>query len=174
MADIGTMLQNLSQSLQSVQKLITGAAYLIALSLFYRALYHMKIYGELRTMMASHTNLRQPLTYMLAGVVFMYLPTALEIFNQTAFGQANFLAYGSWVGAGTKYYTGTMLAIFRIIQVMGLISFIRGWMLIVKSVSQGAQPSFGKGITHIIAGVLGMNIIATANILSATLGVNFT
>ncbi len=174
MADIGVMIQNLSESAKPIMRLITGAAYVIAMGLFYKALYHMKIYGELRTMMASQTNLRQPMTYLLVGSIFLYLPTAMEIFNQTLFGSGNILSFGSWVGAGSKYYTDTMIAIFRIVQIMGMISFIRGWLLIVKAVSPGSQATFGKGFTHIVAGVLGLNIIATANLLSATLGVTFT
>ena len=57
-------------------------------------------------------------------------------------------------------------------RVIGAISFIRGWVILTR-VSKHAQPgTFGKGLTHVIAGILAINIYETWEILMNTLGLN--
>lgn len=166
------MLINLSNSLGAMMRLVAGAAYVIGFGFFFKALYHLKIYGELRTMMASQTSLKQPLTYMAIGVIFIYLPSALDLAMTSTYGEARMLGPDEWEG-GTFSSAAGMNAIFLLVRFIGLVAFVRGWMLISKSAQAGTPGNFGKGMTHIIGGVLGMNIVATANIMSATLGIRF-
>jgi intracellular multiplication protein IcmC len=57
------------------------------------------------------------------------------------------------------------------IQIIGLVAFIRGWMMIAKSASQGGhqQGGFGKGMMHIFGGVMAINIVSTLNVINQTL-----
>lgn len=171
--DVTQLLINISNQLGPVQKMMTGAAYVMGIALFFKGLYHLKIYGELRTMMASQTSLKQPLTYMCIGAVFLYMPTALEVMLQSTFGDPALTPFEQWVGAKATGSELAMRAVFRVIQVVGLFAFLRGWMLLVKSAQQGAQSQFGKGLVHIVGGIFAMNVIGTANVLSASLGVKF-
>lgn len=171
------ILNNLANSLLPVERLITGAAYLIGLAFAFKAIYSLKSYGESRTMMSSHASLKEPLVYLLVAGVFIYFPTALGILLQTSFGSSSILSYAP-VGSrndalnsifGVGSVIGRPLTI--IIQTVGIISFIRGWILIAKSASQGGQPQggTGKGLMHIFGGILAMNIVGTLQIINNTI-----
>ena len=170
------ILTNIANNLLPVEKLLTGAAYLMGLSLAFKAIYSLKTYGESRTMMSSNTSIKEPLTYFFVSSVFIYFPTALEIFMNTTFGRATPLEYApinSGNGTldtlfGPDSVVGKPLAL--IIQVIGLVAFIRGWVLIARSASSGQPPGgTGKGMVHVFGGILAMNIVQTLNIINNTL-----
>jgi hypothetical protein len=53
-----------------------------------------------------------------------------------------------------------VIALLRIVQLIGLIGFIRGLTLMNKSAYRGPYSGlFGQGLTHVIGGVLAMNIV---------------
>ena len=64
---------------------------------------------------------------------------------------------------------------FETIQVAGLIAFIRGWLILSKSVQKdgGNQPGqLTKGMIHIVGGVLAMNVTRTIDVITATFGLS--
>lgn len=166
---------NLAGSLNQVYKMVTGAAYLIGISFAFKALYSLKVYGELRTMMSSNTSAKEPVTYLLVAGIFIYLPTGFGILLNTTFGVgSNVLAYSQLPAAFSLTQTNGGFALLKLLQVIGVMAFVRGWVLLARSQSQGAQPGgFGKGITHIFGGVLLMNIVGTINVVYNTLGISF-
>ncbi len=170
-SDVQQMLINLSRAYEPVWLMITGIMYILGITLTFRALYHLKVYGELRTMMASNASMKEPVTYLITAAVLLYFPTALGIFMETTFGYTNILAYSDWQGAGGGA-NEPMDAIIKLVQIVGLISFARGWLIITKAVHPGSQATYGKGMTHIIAGVLAINIVGTANIISNTFDIS--
>lgn len=171
------VLKNLAGSLEDIQLLISGAAYLMGIGFIFKAIYSLKIYGEARTMTSSHTNIKEPLIYLLVGAVLLYLPTGVDVILATTFGSnAEILAYApinskssqlqSLFGAGSPI--GRPLTM--LIQVIGLIAFIRGWVLIARGASQGQQPGgTGKGLMHVFGGILALNIVKTMEVINATL-----
>lgn len=170
------VLHNIARSLVPVQQMLTGLAYLIGITLAFKSIYALKVYGEARTMMATNASLKEPLSYMAVAAVFIYFPTAFETLMITTFGYSNVLAYSpiessnstlnSLFGAGST--VGRPLAL--LIQTIGLISFIRGWMMIARASGQGQQPgATGKGIMHVFGGILAMNIVGTLQIINKTL-----
>ncbi|NKB46539.1 MAG: type IV secretion protein IcmC [Legionellales bacterium] len=176
MADAVQMLTNLASVQPNLYKLVTGAAYVIGLAFIFRALYHLKIYGELRTMMASQTGLKEPLAYLFVGTMLLYLPTGFSTVMQTAFGYDNVLAYTDWRTTSGSITGPGGVAILRLVQLVGAIAFVKGWMILARSAGQGGGAqgnTTGKGLTHIFGGVAGMNIVGTANVISSTLGVSF-
>ncbi|MCP0913189.1 MULTISPECIES: type IV secretion protein IcmC [Legionella] len=170
------ILNNIANSLKPVQRLLTGAAYLIGLSFAFKALYSLKVYGEARTMMSSNASIKEPVTYLLVAAIFIYFPTAFQVLLNTTFGYANPLSYSA-IGSenktlntlfGPNSLVGKPLTI--IIQTIGLIAFIRGWVLISRSASQGQPPGgTGKGMMHVFGGILAMNIVGTLQIINNTL-----
>ncbi len=167
--DAGQMLINLSEAYEPVVRLITATAYTIGVLFVFRALYHLKVYGELRTMMSSQgTGLKQPGALLLTAAMLIFIPTGFEAILNSTFGYEQILDYGVWNGEDDAVNFDVTVAVFKIIQVIGYISFIRGWMLLAKSAQQGSQGGFGKGLTHILAGVFAINIVGTLNMLSST------
>lgn len=171
--DVSQMLINLGESIDPIYRMVTGGAYLLGILFAFKALYQLKIYGELRTMMSSQTSLKEPLSYLLVAGIFIYLPTGFQMVMMSTFGYDNPLAYSSWPSEGGIDLSPTAVVVLRIVQLVGVIAFVRGWILMAKSSGQGGGGAFGKGLVHVLGGVAAMNIVGAAVIVSNTLGVSF-
>lgn len=170
------ILNNIANNLLPVERLITGAAYLIGLAFAFKAIYSLKAYGESRTMMSNSTSIKEPVAYLLVAAIFIYFPTGLAILLNTTFGSSSILQYApinsnnQAINAifGASSTVGRPLAL--IIQVIGVVAFVRGWVLIARSASQGQPPGgTGKGLMHVFGGILAMNIVATLEIVNNTI-----
>lgn len=170
------ILTNLAKSLAPVERLITGGAYLIGCAFLFKAIYSLKVYGEARTMMSNSASVKEPIVYLMVGAILIYFPTAFKTLMQSTFGyqdpnplgyvNKNNPALDMLFGSGSV--VGGPLAM--LIQVVGLIAFVRGWVLIARSASQGQPPGgTGKGLIHVFGGVLAINIVGTINMINNTL-----
>jgi intracellular multiplication protein IcmC len=95
---------------------------------------------------------------------------------QSTFGYNNVLQYASVKSNNatldTLFGTGSVVGrpLTMIIQVIGLIAFVRGWVLIARSASQGQPPGgTGKGFMHVFGGILAINIVGTLEMINNTL-----
>ena len=175
-ASQANILNNIANSLAPVEKLITGGAYIIGCAFIFKAIYSLKMYGESKTMQSSSTSVKEPLAYLLIGAILIYFPTAFSAMMQTTFGYANILQYApvnsSNQALDTLFGNGSAVGkpLTMLIQVIGLIAFVRGWVLIARSASQGQPPGgTGKGLMHVFGGILAINIVGTLNMINATL-----
>ena len=175
-ASQANILTNVANSLLPVQRLITGGAYLIGCAFIFKAIYSLKIYGEARTQMSSNTSIKEPVVFLMVGAIFIYFPTAFSTLMQSTFGYQNVLQYAPVNSSnqtldvlfGNGSVVGRPLTI--IIQVIGLIAFVRGWVMIARSASQGQPPGgTGKGFIHVFGGILAINIVGTINMINNTL-----
>lgn len=169
------ILVNLAESLLPVERLVTGGAYLMGLVFVFKALMTLKAHGDARSSMSS-SSMKEPMVYFLVAGMLIYLPTGFEVLMNTTFGYSNILAYVPINSAspildslfGVNSAIGESLTM--IIQVVGLIAFIRGWVLIARAASQGQPPNgTGKGLMHVFGGILAMNIVGTMQIINNTL-----
>jgi intracellular multiplication protein IcmC len=175
-ASQANILTNLANSLVPVQRLITGGAYVIGCAFLFKAIYTLKTYGEARTMMSSNTSIKEPIVYLMVGAIFIYFPTAFSALMQSTFGYQNVLQYAP-VNSGSQtldFLFGSGSVVVRpltmLIQVIGLVAFVRGWILIARSASQGQPPGgTGKGFVHVFGGILAINIVGTINMINNTL-----
>ncbi len=170
------ILKNIANNLVPVQHLITGVAYLLGLLFAFKAIYTLKVYGESRTMMSGSSNIKEPVIYFVVAAMLLYFPSGLQVLLMTTFGESSILQYAPLNSSnqslnvlfGLNSNVGRSLAL--IIQVIGLIAFIRGLVLIARSASQGQPPGgTGKGLVHVFGGILAMNIVATLEIINNTL-----
>jgi intracellular multiplication protein IcmC len=165
------VLTNIARTLEPVQRLITAAAYIMGLGFFFKAIHTLKIYGESKTMSSGTGNLKEPVLYFLVGAMLVYFPTALSTLLMSTFGESTITAYHS-VGTSTLFGPSSRVGrpLTMIIQTIGLIAFIRGWVLIARSASQGQPPGgTGKGFIHVFGGILAMNIVKTIEVINNTL-----
>ena len=178
MADTASILENLAPSLVQVEKLITGLAYIIGVTFLIKGVMSLKLIGEQKSHMQPHHSFREPIFYLLSGSMLLYFPTGLGIVLSTVFGSSDILDYSQMNLSnpilesvfGNSGLFGSNLVLF--IQVIGLIAFVRGWIIIAKVGQAGGgghQATMGKGIMHIIGGVLAINIVQTMNIINNTL-----
>ncbi|HAT1659919.1 TPA: type IVB secretion system protein IcmC/DotE [Legionella pneumophila] len=171
------ILANVANQLEPVQRLITGGAYLIGCAFIFKAIYSLKVYGEARTMMSSNTSIKEPVMYLLVGALLIYFPSLVSSVLQTTFGYSSPLSYSGGVSSGSDTITalfgsGSLVGrpLVMIIRVIGLIAFVRGWVLIARSASQGQPPGgTGKGLIHVFGGILAINIVGTIDMINNTL-----
>lgn len=169
--DAGQMLVNLSQSYGPVFKMLTGGAYVAGVAFAFLSVYSLKEYGESRTMMSSSTSLKPAAIYMLVAMVFLYFPTAVDVLMDSTFG-SNVIPIADGVQSGGVLGADVQMAILRMVQLVGVIAFIKGWFILAQSAKQGAQPVLGRALTHIIGGILAINIVGTKNVIWATFGLS--
>ena len=168
--DAQSMLMQLDKSLPDVMSMIVAITVIIGLALLFTAIYKFKIYGEMRTMMASQTNLKEPLTMLVAAGMFLFLPTAIHNTLYTVYATPNFSPL-SYITSEVPAFSRGMKTILDVVRIIGLISFVRGWLMVIQATQQG-RGGFGKGLMHIIAGILALNVAATKMILWHTFGFN--
>jgi intracellular multiplication protein IcmC len=170
------VLANVANTLIPVEKLITGAAYLIGCAFLFKAIYSLKAYGESRTMMSNNQSMKEPAVYLIVGALLIYFPSTLKMVMQSTFGYENVLQYApvnsSNQALDALFGSGSAVGqpICLIIQVIGIVAFVRGWVLVAKSASQGQPPGgTGKGLMHVFGGILAINIVGTLNLINNTL-----
>lgn len=166
------VLTNLANSLVPVEKLITGAAYLMGIGFAIKAVFTLKSHGEQRSSLSGTGNMKEAIVYMLVAGMLLYFPTGFEALMNSTFGYSQVLAYSQnpyLTGIlGSDSAVGSSLAL--IIQVIGLFAFVKGWIMIARGAAQGQSAGgTGKGLMHVFGGILAMNIVGTLQVLTNTL-----
>ena len=168
--DVQEVLVNLSHSYPQIMHLIWAVTFVIGLMLVAGAVYKLKIYGEMRTMMASQTSLKEPAAAFVVGAIFLYIPTTIELTMNTSFGYKTLMPL-SYVADEASGFEAGMQSVLGLIQIVGALAFVRGWLIINSAAQQGkAGATMGKGIIHIVGGILGLNIAGTKEIIWNTFG----
>jgi intracellular multiplication protein IcmC len=172
------ILNNIANSLLPIERLVTGAAYLMGLGFAIKALMTLKSHSESRGQSAGGggNSMKEPLVYLLVAGMLVYFPTGFEVLMNTTFGYGNVLAYAPVNSSspvlnslfGSDSEVGYALSLF--IQTIGVFAFVKGWVLIARSAGHGQQPGgAGKGLMHVFGGILAMNIIGTLEVINNTL-----
>lgn len=151
------------QSIHYLSIIVQDFCIVAGLSLFLAGLFKMKRYGEMRTMMSHHITISQPLGKMIAGVVLLCLPLFVGTISLGLWGQVSPLAYPILSNSqATEMFT----PIIAMIRLMGVLGIIRGVFLFSRSGGQQAQPGMvGKGVMHILGGLLCLHILNTVDVL---------
>ena len=170
---IQTMLKNLDVALPGVVQFLIGLCYLMGLSFMVAAVWRLKKFGHRTAFMHTETGLVAPLVLFLMGALLLYTPGLFEIFNYTLFQQSQFQNITDWELQHTGgSWASVLMPMLQLIQVIGLISFVRGWLLLSRATNTHSQPgNASKGIIHVVAGILGMNITRTIDLISNSLGI---
>lgn len=169
MISIATALENLSKSYPEIFQLITQFAYLSGIAFTIIAIFKLKSYAESSTMGSSGGGLKAPMIYLIIGAIFLFLPTLMDSLMTTLWGYSSVINPMSYVAVGSLS-SATNIAVFGLIKIIGLISFIRGWFLLSQLANQPQPGIVSKAIAHIIGGLLAMNIENTIDMLEATFG----
>lgn len=123
-------------------------------------------------------SLNGAITTLMIGSILMSMPTALSNVASTLAINANpdfsVISYSNVTADAQvkKKMRMATMAVFGFMQIIGLISFIRGFG-ILREVSDGAsqQASVMAGFTHIIAGTFAFNLMDFVNMIQTTLGI---
>jgi intracellular multiplication protein IcmC len=166
--DAATMITNLATAVPSFMRLITACAYVMGMFFIYQGVVGLREFGESRTMMSSHHSLKGPLILLSVGAALLYLPSSVSVGLNTFWSDPN--PYG-YVQATTDQWSTLYQDCFLLIQLIGTFTFIRGLVILTQLGGQGGQPgTFAKGLTHIVAGAICINLYDFINGVYNTLG----
>lgn len=160
-ADVISMVEHLSRSLFSVERLITGSAYLVGLLFMMKALSKLRKIADARTSGGSHEKMFVPIAYALGGAALIFLPSAVTILSNSAFGSGS--SFWSYATVSPFNLDSAMKVL---IQTAGLIWFFRGCVLLAHASEPGVQEG-PKGLVFLIAGVLAMNFQSTMGMVNS-------
>ena len=76
------------------------------------------------------------------------------------------------MGRGGTAFEKPVLAVLSFIQLLGLIAFVRGCM-ILKMIGEHKDGAMGRALTHIFGGSAAMNITWTVKLLATTIGASW-
>lgn len=166
--DLASMLTNFATAVPNLMKLVTASAYVLGMFFVIAAIMGMKHFGEMRTMMSQEHSVTGPVVEFFVGAALLYLPSTIRTGLSTFWVTTNPYAY---LTRTTDQYTTFINACYSIFQLVGVIAFIRG-LLILKAAGGGRsqQDSISRGLAHIVGGVLCMNLYNTIQMLEATVG----
>ena len=149
----------------AVTKLIFAVSYLAGMFAIFRGLYYLKVYGEARTMMATQSSAAAPIAMFTCGAFLIFLPTGLDVLSYTLYNISaqHLLAYGT----GNADYEKFVFVIKMVVQIVGLIAVVRGFIMLTNiGKTGGSQPGhLPKALTHVIGGIIAVNITATTAVI---------
>lgn len=177
--DFSNMIANLSGAVTSIQHLVVLISFLTGVALVFRGLAMYRAFGQAITQMSRSGEVAGPMVFIAVGAMLIYLPSTLDYSLTTLYGDTIDIdalsTAGQLIGYESASSFGRWAELSKVIvgymKLIGLIAFVRGWVILSKMGHAGSQPgSVGKGITHIVGGVLLVNVVDTINILAATFG----
>lgn len=161
-----SMLVQFAQSVPQLMRLVTAIAYVLGMIFIIRGVIKLKHFGESRTMMSHEHHLSVPITYIVIGSMLLYLPSAVQVGMSTFWTDPNPYGYTEQ----TDQWGDFINICFMVVQLIGVISFIRGLVILSHLGGHGHQGGFHKGLTHIIGGILCINIYQFVQVILATFG----
>lgn len=168
----------LAESLDDLTRLIVAISYVTGIALTLRGVMMYRAFANQTYGSAQRGELAGPIVFLIVGVILIYFPSTISSAMQTVYGvpyvshTSEILAYKS-TGELARWFK-IKWVILKYLSLIGLIAFLRGWVILAKMGHSGSQPgSVGKGITHIVGGILLINIVQTVQILAKTVGFSF-
>ncbi|KAF5271536.1 hypothetical protein FQR65_LT05156 [Abscondita terminalis] len=169
-ASVETMLLHMTDQFPNIYRLITALAYLMGIAFIFRGVYQLKVYGDLRTMMSVQTNFKATMMVFFAGTALLYAPTAFNSMMLSTFATTDVKDPMSYMPVHNMSTLLASRAVLLFVQLIGTISFIKGWVSLTHTSNPNGRSSVGKAVTHIVAGLLAVNIEGTKEILQASFG----
>jgi len=163
MSTLNSIIENLALSVDPMMKMISGFCYVIGVNLLWVALKKVNKIGDFRARCGVGSPLFVPVTYMMGGLVFIYLPSFLEVARNTFFGVSSPMAYADgsaisiWLSDLKDKYGNIVYGIMRLVNLAGLVWFVRGVALLVQASEPGIQHG-PKGLAFMLAGIFALNV----------------
>ncbi|MDX2028501.1 MAG: hypothetical protein SFW62_07690 [Alphaproteobacteria bacterium] len=173
---LDTLVKNLVGNIKDpLTILMSVTAFTIGLFFIIRGLMKASKYGmDPRT--HSVTNI---LANLLIGTVLVTVGQSLGAMLSTVFGNSAVQesvvdwAFVDDIGGDTARFKEAVKYALIFFQLIGMIAFIRGWLIVKSAVEGNGQATIAQGITHIIGGVLAINIFYFLKVMDVTFGTGF-
>lgn len=162
MTDLSTIIESMAASVDPFMKMVSGFCYLVGINLLWVAVKKMNKIADFRARGGVGSPLFIPLTYTIGGLVFIYLPTFVDVATNTFFGNTS--SSFSYSDLQNKY-GNVIYSMLRLVNLAGLIWFVRGITLLVQASEPGIQHG-PKGMAFMVAGIFALNIEYTEMLTS--------
>ena len=118
------------------------------------------------------------LSNLVFGALLMTIGTNFTMVLASVFGTKSLADASSisWTfantlaGGSSAQFQAAVQAGMTFVQLIGTIAFVRGWLVMKKVVDGAGNVTPAQGFTHIVGGVMAMNIYAILKIMDATFG----
>ena len=156
--DLQSVMTNISIQIDPIKNFLIVLSYVIGVGMCVVAIMKLKKYGTKTAFMHVEMTLLGPFLQFFIGIGLFYLPTFMSSLNTTIWQQAD--SASVTLGYETDVNMGAYInPILGVIQIIGLIAFLRGWVQISRATNAGNQPGVvSKALTYIIAGIMAINI----------------
>lgn len=162
------MLVNFAKTVPSLMYMVTAIAYVLGMYFIVAGIMKLKQLGESRTMMSSEHNIKGPIIYIVIGALLLYIPSSVQVGLSTFWSNPNPYGYTQQQDQWSDFLSN----VFLVIQLIGVIAFIRGLVILSHLGStHGQQGTFGRGVTHIIGGIFLINMYQFVQMVFTTLGI---
>jgi len=166
--NLAVMLTNFATSVPSLMQLVTAGAYVMGMFFVVAAIMGMKHFGEMRTMASPEHSIAGPLIELCAGIALLYLPSSIQTGLSTFWTTTNPYAY---VTSATDQYSIFINTCYTIFQLLGIIAFIRGILILTKlGGGRGQQGMLAKAVSHMVGGIICINMYNFIQVLETTVG----
>ncbi|MDR3423520.1 MAG: hypothetical protein P4M13_00365 [Alphaproteobacteria bacterium] len=161
-------ISNIKDPLISIISLI---AILCGLYMIVRGLMKASKYG-----FDPKTNsIHSVLTHIGFGALLMTIGDNLNMMMTSVFGTSSVTSAIDWTTVGSmgasQSFSDAINAGLEFVQIIGAIAFVRGWLILKKVVEGGGgNVTLAQGLTHILGGVVAINIFAFLKVMDATFG----
>jgi intracellular multiplication protein IcmC len=163
------MLAALKNNIRPVLYLIKAIGYVVGFWMIVSAIMELKKFGQTQSATTTDSGLGGPLLRMALGIALIYYPTTIPMAVATLSGSGSIVQYAP---ASPDAFTPAKEGALLLIQAIGYVSFIRGFVTLSNSTKPGAQQgTVGKGVVYIVGGILAINIVATIQMIGSTLGI---
>lgn len=163
------MLQKFTASIPNLTRLATAIAYVMGMYLVISGVTRMKHMGEMRTQMSHEHSIKGPIILITVGAMLLYFPSTVQVGMNTFWTVPNPYGYTQQQDQWAQFFN----ACFEVVQLFGVVAFIRGLIILSRLGGHqgGHQDTFAKGLTHIIAGIMCINIYQFVQVIMITLGI---
>lgn len=168
--DVTHMLASISKEIPVLVRFIVAFSYTMGVCLVAAGIIKLKSFGHNTVMMSTQANATVPMVYVFVGTMMVYFVTILNVGSMTVLASPtdSLMRYTSVNEASP--FTGVINVVVMIVQLVGYIAFLRGWFILMKVGSNNSPGTLGKGVVHLLGGVLAANIMTTWAVLMQTFG----
>lgn len=169
---IGETIKNLAKSTPNALWFFSGLSVTAGVVMIFYAVFKLKSLADFRSHASGQTEIAKIISLMIIGGIFVWMPYMIDVLTYTVF-QRGVTSLNS-IPIRSQISYDYVLAMTQILQVVGVVSFVRGFFILSTMARSQPQPgTMGKAATHIIAGVFLINIVAFVRLVENTFGVTF-
>jgi intracellular multiplication protein IcmC len=168
--DVTQMLASLSKDIPILIRFVVAFSYTAGVCLVTMGIIKLKAFGHNTVMMSTQANAVVPMVYVMIGTMMIYFITVMNVGSSTLLGTRVAPLMGYSIYNEASPFSSVISVVVKIVQLVGYIAFLRGWFILMKLGSNNSPGTMGKGLVHLLGGVLAANIMTTWAVLTQTLG----